>query len=45
MKIEELEKCEICPRKCKVNRLKGEKGFCNLGSERVFNSSIRRKTI
>ena len=32
-KIKELEKCEICPRKCKVNRLKGEKGFCNLGSE------------
>ena len=31
--IKELEKCEICPRKCKVNRLKGEKGFCNLGSE------------
>ena len=31
--IKELEKCEICPRKCKVNRLKGEKGFCNLGNE------------
>lgn len=26
-----LEKCEICPRRCKVNRLKGEKGFCKLG--------------
>ncbi|MCD6402642.1 radical SAM protein [bacterium] len=26
-----LEKCEICPRKCRVNRLKGEKGFCQLG--------------
>ena len=25
-----LEKCEICPRKCNVNRIKGEKGFCNL---------------
>lgn len=25
-----LEKCEICPRNCKVNRLKGEKGFCKL---------------
>ncbi|MFZ2604102.1 MAG: radical SAM protein, partial [Candidatus Omnitrophota bacterium] len=23
-----LEPCVICPRKCKVNRLKGEKGFC-----------------
>ena len=26
-----LEKCEICPRKCRVNRLKDEKGFCKLG--------------
>ena len=26
-----LEKCEICPRKCKVNREKREKGFCNAG--------------
>lgn len=25
-----LKKCEICPRKCKVNRTNGEKGFCNL---------------
>jgi putative pyruvate formate lyase activating enzyme len=23
-----LESCVICPRKCKVNRLEGEKGFC-----------------
>lgn len=23
-----LEKCELCPRKCKVNRNKGEVGFC-----------------
>ena len=28
-----LEKCEICPRKCKVNRIKGEKGFCNVGDK------------
>lgn len=26
-----LEDCEICPRKCRVNRLKAEKGFCKLG--------------
>ena len=29
----ELEKCEICPRKCNVNRLNNEKGFCKLGNE------------
>jgi len=26
-----LQRCEICPRKCHVNRMKGEKGFCQLG--------------
>ncbi len=26
-----LERCCICPRKCKLNRLKGEVGFCKTG--------------
>lgn len=26
-----LESCVICPRKCKVNRLKNEQGFCKTG--------------
>jgi putative pyruvate formate lyase activating enzyme len=26
-----LESCELCPRKCHVNRLKGQKGYCHLG--------------
>lgn len=26
-----MEKCTICPRKCRVNRIKGEKGFCEGG--------------
>ena len=26
--IDKLSKCEICPRKCKVNRIEGIKGFC-----------------
>jgi len=26
-----LENCEICPRKCHVNRLKGKRGYCQLG--------------
>lgn len=34
-KIEEsyklLENCQICPRKCRVNRLNNEKGFCRVG--------------
>lgn len=26
--LEELKKCEVCPYKCKVNRLEGKKGKC-----------------
>lgn len=28
-----LESCELCPRKCGVNRLDGEKGVCKSGKE------------
>ncbi len=33
-----LGSCELCPRKCKVNRLAGEVGFCRIGSEAVVAS-------
>lgn len=33
-----LENCEICPRKCQVNRLKGERGFCQLGELPMVSS-------
>ncbi|MDH5174403.1 MAG: radical SAM protein [Elusimicrobiota bacterium] len=33
-----LEKCRLCPRKCLVNRLQDEKGFCEAG-KRVAVSS------
>jgi putative pyruvate formate lyase activating enzyme len=29
--FEILKNCKICPRECKVNRLMGEKGYCQLG--------------
>ena len=33
-----LESCVICPRKCKVNRLKDQKGFCKTGLKaRVYS--------
>lgn len=36
--IARLESCEICPRHCKVNRLKDEKGFCRIGrNARVYS--------
>lgn len=28
-----LEKCDLCPRKCYVNRSKGELGFCNASKD------------
>ena len=33
-----LESCKLCPRGCKVNRLRGEKGFCSIGKEAVVSS-------
>ena len=33
-----LERCDICPRECGVNRLKGELGYCNSGKEPVVAS-------
>lgn len=33
-----LESCRLCPRKCGVNRLSGQVGFCGIGSRaRVFS--------
>ncbi|MEA2086558.1 MAG: radical SAM protein [Candidatus Caldatribacteriota bacterium] len=33
-----LSPCEVCPRKCGVNRLEGEKGFCRSGEEVIVSS-------
>ena len=33
-----LKSCELCPRRCGVNRLKGEKGFCRSGLELMVSS-------
>jgi len=33
-----LESCELCPRKCKANRLEGEKGYCQSGKDLVVSS-------
>jgi len=33
-----LEKCRLCPRKCLVNRLQDEKGFCGAGTRVVVSS-------
>jgi putative pyruvate formate lyase activating enzyme len=31
-----LEKCELCPRQCRVNRLKGQKGYCKAGDKAII---------
>jgi putative pyruvate formate lyase activating enzyme len=33
-----MENCELCPRKCGVNKLKGEKGFCGASSKLMISS-------
>lgn len=33
-----LEECQLCPRKCKVNRMKGEKGVCRTGPQTMVSS-------
>lgn len=33
-----LESCVICPRKCKINRLKNESGFCGLARNPIIYS-------
>ena len=34
-----LRSCQLCPRKCRVNRLAGELGFCGIGPEAVVASA------
>ncbi len=33
-----LESCQLCPRKCQVNRLKDEKGICQTGKKIMVSS-------
>jgi putative pyruvate formate lyase activating enzyme len=35
-----LKSCHFCERRCGVNRVKGEKGFCNLGAEARLSSEF-----
>lgn len=35
-----LEPCGLCPRRCKANRLKNEKGFCGVGALPIVCSSM-----
>lgn len=36
---ERLEDCDLCPRKCHVNRLADEKGYCKTGTNAVVSSA------
>ncbi len=37
--FERLKKCDLCPRRCGVNRLKGELGVCGVGSRPFISSA------
>ncbi len=36
-----LKECQLCPRRCKVNRLSGEKGICKTGKLPIVSSHSR----
>ena len=36
--VERLASCTLCPRRCGVNRLKDERGFCRTGRKAVLSS-------
>lgn len=36
--LEKLKNCDICPRKCEVNRTREEKGFCRTGRYAIVSS-------
>ena len=35
-----LSSCTLCPRNCRVNRLKDEKGFCRSGKDLIVSSAV-----
>ena len=35
-----LKECRLCPRKCRVNRLDGEIGICQAGSDLMISSAF-----
>ncbi|MCS7199956.1 MAG: radical SAM protein [Caldimicrobium sp.] len=35
---ERMSPCRLCPHECKVDRLRGEKGFCKIGSKPIVSS-------
>lgn len=37
---EMLRRCTLCPRQCRVDRTKGERGFCRLGAEAVMDCAL-----
>ncbi|MGD2279372.1 MAG: radical SAM protein [Candidatus Omnitrophota bacterium] len=36
--LKKMESCDLCPRNCRVNRLKGELGFCKTGRNALVSS-------
>ena len=41
--MKEFDECILCPHKCRVNRNKGERGFCQAGNELVIAKAYLHK--
>lgn len=35
LNLQKLEQCELCPRNCKVNRIKGQRGYCKVDHQLI----------
>jgi len=35
-----LSQCTLCPHKCRVNRISGEKGFCGAGKDLIISTAM-----
>ena len=38
--LQELEECRVCPRNCRINRLKDERRVCNTGRRAIVSSAF-----
>ena len=38
-----LRRCVLCPQRCRVDRVAGEKGFCRLAAGMVISSALAHR--
>ncbi len=35
---EKMKNCDLCPRRCRVNRMEGQKGYCGVDGKPMVSS-------